>query len=125
MKKKIGLISWVDLTVESAEHIKDFYQKVVGWSVDPVEMGGYQDYFMNQKNTNLPMAGVCHKKGPNKDLPSQWLIYITVENLDESIENCKKMGGSLVTKIKHTNTGRYIVIQDPDGAVCALFESEK
>ena len=124
MKKKIGIISWVDLTVEAAEGVKDFYEKVVGWNVDPVDMGGYMDYCMNQKNTNLPMAGVCHKKGTNRDLPSQWLIYITVENLDVSIDQCTKMGGTLLTKVKHIATGRYVVIQDPAGAVCALIETE-
>lgn len=125
MKKKIGIISWVDLTVPNADTVKDFYEQVVGWNVDPVDMGGYSDYCMNQKNTNLPVAGVCHKKGSNKDLPSQWLIYITVQNLDNSIESCIKMGGQLLTKIKHSENGRYIIIQDPAGAVCALFEAEK
>ncbi len=124
MKKKIGIISWVDLTVPNADKVKDFYEQVVGWNVEPVSMGAYDDYCMNQKNTNLPVAGVCHKKGPNKDLPSQWLIYITVQNLDASIESCTKMGGQLLTKIKHSENGRYIIIQDPDGAVCALFEAE-
>lgn len=124
MKKKIGSITWVDLTVSDAKPLKDFYEQVVGWNVDPVDMDGYVDYCMNQKKTNFPAAGICHKKGVNRDLPAQWLMYITVENLDASIAACKKMGGKLITKIKHMADGRYIVIQDPSGAVCALFEQE-
>ncbi len=125
MKKKIGIISWVDLTVPDADAIKDFYESVIGWDVEPIDMGGHSDYCMNQKNTNLPMAGVCHKKGTNKDLPSQWLIYITVEDLDDSIDRCQKLGGKILTKIKHSADGRYVVIEDPSGAVCALFEAEQ
>lgn len=124
MRKKIGVITWVDLTVSDAATLKDFYEQVVGWNVDPVDMDGHEDYCMNQKNSNFPVAGICNKKGVNKDLPSQWLIYITVENLDESIAACVKKGGSLITKIKHMDQGRYIIIKDPAGAVCALFEQE-
>ena len=29
--KKYGQIEWIDLTVGSAEDIKDFYSQVIGW----------------------------------------------------------------------------------------------
>ena len=29
--KEIGSITWADLTVENANEVKTFYEKVVGW----------------------------------------------------------------------------------------------
>lgn len=76
-----GSIAWVDLTVHDADSIRDFYARVVGWDIQPVGMGGYNDYSMLTKASATPTAGVCHKRGVNANLPSQWLIYIIVEAL--------------------------------------------
>ena len=32
-------------------------------------------------------AGVCHARGSNAKLPAQWLIYITVEDVDKSADS--------------------------------------
>ena len=120
---KAGTIGWIDLTVSNAEHVRDFYQQVVGWSNSPVEMDGYQDFCMITPSGNVPITGICHAKGANADLPPQWLIYITVENLDRSIEACTKAGGSIVAGPKNMGEeGRFCVIKDPAGAVAALYE---
>ena len=39
-KTKVGTIRWIDLTVKDCARVRDFYQAVVGWDVDPVDMGG-------------------------------------------------------------------------------------
>jgi uncharacterized protein len=122
-KNEIGAITWMDLTVQNADQIRDFYQAVVGWKPDAVDMGGYSDYNMSSPETKEPKAGVCHARGGNADLPAQWLIYITVANLDESMENCRREGGKIISGPRSvTGHGRYCVIQDPAGAVAALFE---
>ncbi len=93
---KIGSISWVDLTVRDTETVRDFYLDVIGWKPSDVDMGGYQDYNMNLPEEGTPAAGVCHARGVNKDLPSQWLIYITVADLDKSIAKCVELGGKVI-----------------------------
>jgi uncharacterized protein len=124
-KNVVGTINWVDLTVENAEEIRDFYHKVVGWKVETFKMGEYDDYCMNQPVSNRNLAGICHKQGANADLPSQWLMYITVESLENSLHYCQDMGGKVLTDIRDVGNGRYAVIQDPAGAVAALFEPKR
>ena len=118
-----GSILWVDLTVPEAEEIRDFYAKVVGWKPDPVDMGEYSDYSMKSPKSDMPTAGVCHARGVNKDLPPYWLVYITVNDLDQSMKDATRLGGQIVVSAKGMGgQGRYCVIQDPAGAVVALFE---
>lgn len=120
---EVGTIGWTDLTISNAEEIRDFYSKVVGWKPQPLSMGQYDDYVMNTPETETSIAGICHARGVNAELPAQWLIYITVENIDESIASCKKLGGKILVESKnYGGMGMYCVIQDPAGAVCALFE---
>jgi hypothetical protein len=49
-------------------------------------------------------------------------MYITVEDLDRSIERCAAMGGKVIMPPKTASGARYCVIADPSGAVCALFQ---
>lgn len=119
----IGSITWIDLTVPDADSLMDFYQQMTGWKPEPVSMRGYSDYNMTEPETGKPVAGICHARGVNADLPAQWLMYITVADIDESTRRCAGMGGRLITPVKPMGTiGRYCVISDPSGAFVALFE---
>jgi predicted enzyme related to lactoylglutathione lyase len=122
-KKQVGSIGWLDLTVNDADGIRDFYSAVTGWQPEPLSMGEYNDYVMSSPDDGQAMAGVCHARGTNEGLPAQWLAYIVVADLDASIENCNAHEGKLIVPAKNMGgQGRYCVIQDPAGAVIALFE---
>lgn len=122
-QKAVGVIGWSDLTVKNATEIKDFYQQVVGWKSSPVSMGEYEDFTMVDPDTNIPYAGICHAKGQNTNLPPYWLIYINVDNIDESVNKVRALGGKILFEPKIMgNYGKYCVIKDPAGAYCALFE---
>jgi predicted enzyme related to lactoylglutathione lyase len=123
-KPEIGSITWFDLTVPNAEEVKSFYKEVVGWKSENVNMGEYNDFNMQSPESGETKTGICYKRGGNIDFPSQWLIYITVKNVDESAKLCKENGGKVLVGPKEmSGYGRYCVIEDPAGAVCALFES--
>ena len=118
-----GTITWFDLTIKDAERTRDFYKSVVGWKPEPVKMGDYNDYTMTVPATGDPATGVCHARGGNADLPAQWLIYVNVDNLDLSMAACRGGGGKIIAGPKEmSGHGRYCVIEDPEGAVLALFE---
>ncbi|PLX33182.1 MAG: glyoxalase [Ignavibacteria bacterium] len=119
-----GSITWTDLTVPNADEVRSFYQAVVGWKTTPVSMGQYDDYSMNEAESGAPVTGICHARGVNADIPPQWLVYITVKNLDESLLQCIKHGGLALGEVRALDgSGRFCVIQDPSGAVAALFEA--
>ncbi len=121
--REIGVISWTDLTVGNAEEIREFYSQVVGWKAAPVEMQGYNDFNMNAPGSGVTVAGICHARGTNAKLPPQWLIYITVEDVGASARRCAELGGRIIVEPRDMgHHGRFCVIQDPAGAVSALFE---
>ena len=119
----VGTIIGFDLTVPDAETVRDFYAAVVGWQPEPFDMGDYADYFMKSPATNDTVAGVCHARGGNADLPPQWLAYIAVDDLEASMRHCAENGGTVLTQVKGSEGGsRYCVIRDPAGAVLALMQ---
>ena len=119
---KPGQICWTDLTVENAEKTKNFYAAVVGWEASDHDMGEYCDFEMKSAHSDAPVAGICHARGMNKGMPPQWLIYILVEDLDQSIARCTELGGEVIVGPKDMGSDRYCVIKDPAGAVAGLFQ---
>lgn len=117
----IGRIEWMDLTVDDASTVKKFYTSVVGWSSAEVDMGTYSDFNINLPGTQDTIAGVCHARGGNANLPSQWLIYVRVESVAESANQCKKLGGKVLDGPRRMGGSNFCVIQDPAGAVMALI----
>jgi predicted enzyme related to lactoylglutathione lyase len=119
----IGKIEWLDLTVDDAEKVRNFYSSVVGWSSSNVDMGHYDDYCMNLPGTQHTIAGVCHARGPNKNLPPQWLVYVRVEDVNKSAELCTAKGGKVLDGPRRMAGSNFVVIQDPAGAVMALLSN--
>lgn len=117
----IGGIAWTDLTVSNAEEIRDFYSQVVGWHPEPVDMSDYEDFNMCLPVNGKPEAGICHARGMNADLPPVWLVYLTVQDVDISANLCIELGGQLIIQPRDLGGGRFCVIQDPAGAIAALY----
>ena len=132
-QNNLGQILWTDLTVENAEQVRDFYAAVVGWSFEPVSMGEYDDFMMiakGQRPTHSPeqatrVVGVCHARGDNAGLPAQWLNYFGVADIEASRSAVIAHDGKLRSDVKSYGASKYCVIEDPAGAVCALYESNE
>ena len=120
-KPAVGTIGWLDLTVPDAEVLKDFYQAVAGWAPQPLSMGDYSDYVMTTA-TGAGVAGVCHARGQNENIPPVWLIYIVVEDLDAALDRCAAAGGFVLQHPRSAGEGRYAIIRDPAGVVSALYQ---
>lgn len=120
----MGRISWLDLTVSDAPATRDFYQEVVGWSVQDVEIedagGRYSDYAMCTSDGGA-VAGVCHARGVNQGVPPVWMICLPVGDLAQSLARVPENGGEVV-EARMGNDGEfaYAVVRDPVGAYLAL-----
>ncbi len=119
---KTGTFGWHDLTVEDASAVRDFYVEVVGWRSSGVSMGDYEDFAMLTPSGD-PVGGVCHARGPNADLPPAWLVYVHVDDLDASLATAERMGGKVIAGPRPIADDRMAVIEDPAGAVIALYEA--
>ena len=117
-----GKIGWIDMTVDDANLVRDFYKAVVGWGSESVSMGDYSDYSMTMPASDEAVSGICHARGANADLPSGWLIYIVVEDVDASAAACIENGGEVIVPVKGLAGGRFCVIRDPAGSTAALYQ---
>lgn len=116
---KPGRIGWIDLTVPAADATRDFYAAVAGWTAEPQSMGDYNDYVMRPAGGGDPVAGICHARGPNAEMPAQWMIYIAVDDLGSALSRVEAHGGEVLQAPGEKRP--MAVIRDPGGAICALW----
>lgn len=121
-KPQIGSVAWRDLTVPNAAELRDFYCAVVGWKSAEHPMGDYADYNILAPESGECVAGICHARGPNANVPAQWLIYITVADVEQSAARCRALGGAVLDGPRSMGAARMCVIRDPAGAVAALYQ---
>ncbi len=122
MSENIGKIGWIDMTVDDATGLRDFYKEVVGWDVEDTSMGDYSDFTMKAPQDGEAISGICHARGGNAEQPGGWLIYITVADVDSSAATCVANGGKLLVAPRGLAGGRFCVIEDPSGASAALYQ---
>jgi predicted enzyme related to lactoylglutathione lyase len=121
----VGKVAWMDLTVPNANVVLDFYKQVLGWQSEELAMrddnGEYADYVVKDAAGN-PVAGVCHQRGTNQDLPPVWLNYVTVTDAEASLKQCIELGGKVLKQVRDGDGKlHYAIIQDPAGAPLAIM----
>lgn len=126
-KYSIGAIVSADLTLPNAEEIRTFYAEVIGWNVEEMQLkddsGEYADYIMKDE-TGSWTAGVCHARGSNTGIPPQWIVYINVANIEQSIERCRELGGKVLKESKNADGSyQYALLEDPAGTVLAITKA--
>ncbi|HKK72979.1 MAG TPA: VOC family protein [Candidatus Krumholzibacteria bacterium] len=120
---RIGAFVWHDLTVDDAPALRDFYAAVVGWKSEPVSMGDYDDFGLVAASGEQ-VAGVCHARGENAEVPPVWMSYVRVADLEASLRRAAELGGRVVVTTRTHGRDRYAVVADPVGAVLTLYQQD-
>jgi predicted enzyme related to lactoylglutathione lyase len=55
-------------------------------------------------------------------LPSGWLIYIIVADVEASAAACTENGGKIIVEPRGLAGGRFCVVKDPAGSVAGLYQ---
>ena len=117
----LGRPLWYELLTTDMKAAGRFYAAVVGWTLAPFEGAG-QPYDMFNRAGGMPVAGVMNIP-PGMNFPPHWEMYIGVPNLDEAVATIERLGGSALSPvIDIPSVGRMRTMQDPQGAVFAVYQ---
>jgi predicted enzyme related to lactoylglutathione lyase len=120
-----GALCWTELATQDAKAAQSFYTRLFGWTTkaptDPDmpyfewELGGA--HFGG-------MMEISEHWGPAwKDIPSHWMVYFMVKDVDERAARAQALGATIHLPPRDIpKVGRFAVIADPQGAVFALFQ---
>ena len=119
-----GTFCWIELGTTDAEAAKAFYTGLFGWTTKENSMGEMGTYYMFQVNGKS--AAAMYQMGADMaGIPPNWLSYVSVANADQSVEQAKVLGATVVNgPFDVYDYGRMAVLVDPEGAHFAMWEAK-
>lgn len=116
-----GRFLWHELMSQDADKASSFYPKVISWKVERWPQNKDYRMWMADRGPvgglmSLPADAVAQGAGPH------WLLYIGSPNVDETIDAARRLGAK-VLRAAHdvTGVGRFAVLEDPQGAIFAVY----
>jgi predicted enzyme related to lactoylglutathione lyase len=120
MPRISGKFVWVELNTPNAKAAQGFYGEVLGWKVQSFPMGSTNYDMIDAAGTTI--GGYS----PQEKGQTQWLSYLSVDDVDESAKKVAAAGGKVIDAPSDIPTvGRFSKVADPQGAVFYLFRSQQ
>lgn len=123
-----GEFCWNDLATGNIEGSKKFYGELFGWQFKDGNEGGmsYSEISLDGKNsfggmwdTNQACEGQAADYTPP---PPHWMSWVAVDDVDAIAAKVEELGGKIcVPPTDIPNTGRFVVANDPSGAVFSMI----
>lgn len=117
-----GAFCWNELATTDLDGAVSFYKELLGWEIKHGGAPGggvrYDEIAVGGRN-----VGGMMQMGPEfGSIPSHWMAYVSVEDVDASAAKVTELGGKVcVPPTDIPNVGRFSVINDPTGATIALI----
>jgi predicted enzyme related to lactoylglutathione lyase len=118
-----GAFSWNELQSRDVEGSKAFYNSVFGWGEVtheiPPPVSSYTEWKLkgNTIGGMLPMPPTVPA-----EVPTRWIAYFAVVDLDESLAKAQELGATMVMPPMQVDAGRFSLITDPQGATLAIIQ---
>lgn len=119
-----GTFCWFELSTTDPGAAVAFYTGLFGWKTRHEEMPGGGTYTMLRAGGG-DVAGL-YELTPQligEGVPPHWLSYVATEDVDAAARRAAKLGGTVVGEPADVpNVARVAGIQDPTGALFALYQ---
>jgi len=116
---------WADLNTPDQGRAAKFYSSVFGWKLEK----GQQDYssgYLHIQNGQDSIGGVPPAAYLNRKTPPHWLLYFMVADVAAGEAKAGSLGGRTLMPARHMEgVGTWSIVSDPQGAVFALFKSDR
>jgi hypothetical protein len=115
-----GTFCWCELMTRDTAAATKFYTALFGWTTKVSAGAGFPyTHWQNHGADIGGMLAIMEQWGP---MPPNWINYVQVDNCDEIAAKATSLGGTVgMPPTDIPNTGRFAMLQDPQGAAFALI----
>jgi uncharacterized protein len=116
-----GTFSWTDLGTTDSDGAKAFYGGLFGWELEDMPVPEGPPYTM----ARIGGKAVCalYQRSADQPGPPAWLCYVTVEDAGATARRAGELGATVISEpFDVLQAGRMAVLQDPTGAVFAIWQ---
>ncbi len=110
---------WNELQTKNVEAAKAFYASVFGWTHNADESG-----YVASAADGRVQAGMMAIQEEWGDVPPNWSVYFLVADAETAVAKAHELGGTILRPpFQVGEMGKMAVIQDPQGAVFNVMDS--
>src|SRR5438477_11531386 len=122
-----GTICWPELATTDQAGARTFYTALFGWKANESDMGNSETYTMLQnKDRSVGALYTVRKEQRAQGVPPNWTSYVAVTSADDAAKKAVELGGkTIAAPFDVMDVGRMAVIQDPQGAIFAVWQAKK
>lgn len=119
-----GTVHWMELDSTDASQAKGFFHALLGWSTEADELNPDYTLFALEgvELAEKYLGGLMQMTEDWGDIPSHWLTYFGVNDVERTFSRALELGGEKITEVLNSPHGRFAILKDPLGAVFALME---
>jgi predicted enzyme related to lactoylglutathione lyase len=120
-----GALCWSELTTRQPKEAEAFYTGLLGWKIKHSGAGTPAEY-REFSVGDAPIGGIMETpKEMPANIPSYWMPYFQVADLDKALNTAKSSGGKLmIGPAPIPGNGRFAILLDPQGAMFAVFQRD-
>jgi len=106
----------IELHTAEVAKARTFYDELFDWELQDVPMGDF-----TYTTISVGEGGVGGGMMQNP-VPSAWLPYVSVDDVEASTKKAVELGGRVVVPVTTMAPGTFSIIADPTGATFGLWK---
>lgn len=114
-----GALVWNELQSPDVDGSASFYGDLFGWETQQFE--GMEMRYLGIKNGGASNGGI---RELDPGTPPSWLAYFGADDVEAGLAKALELGAKALTPVIDIQMAKFVVVQDPQGAVFALYAGQ-
>jgi hypothetical protein len=117
-----GSLVWTELMTKDTARAQTFYTGLFGWKAETMRGAPMSYTVFKREGAEMGSAGMLAITPEMGPVPPNWLPYFAVTDCDATVATAGKLGGKTIVPPQDVpDTGRFSVLEDPQGATFAVI----
>jgi predicted enzyme related to lactoylglutathione lyase len=121
-----GKFVWTEIAANDVDKCQTFYENVFGWEFHKGQADPAMDYREFAVTGGERPDGGLYQIDPEwfggNPPPPHYMTYVAVDDVDASADLATSLGANVHKIMDVPNVGRMAIMQDPTGAMIAIFK---
>jgi predicted enzyme related to lactoylglutathione lyase len=120
-------MGWAELNARGFNKAEPFYKQLFNWGEKktPASAENPTEYTEFQAGGESIAGGMEMNSMVPAQVPSYWLVYFNVDNVDKAFDKVVAEGGKELMSPMDMPGGRFAIVSDPQGAAFGLLKMEE
>ena len=115
-----GALAWNELATPDLDASAEFYSELFGWETEQIE-GMEMPYRVIKRQDGASNGGM---RPTQENEPPYWLVYFGADDIEGKVKQATEREANTIVPPTDIGMGQIAVLQDPQGAVFALFAGQ-